>query len=87
MTPERIREKVEKMGYEDSVVDLMEWFSYRHISDEYVRNISKRCYDLAITLCNELTDNEELYLGLQDLLRAKDSFVRSAIRSQREGTK
>lgn len=83
MTPEKIKAAVEALGYTGSFVDLMEWFAYDHIADPFIRGFSKQCYDLAMNMCNDLTDNEELYLGLQDLLKAKDSFVRSAIRSRK----
>ena len=59
----------------------MGFFSYDHLPKGPLRSTSKACSDLAHLMFDDANlDGEQLTLGLQRLLEAKDCFVRSAIK-------
>jgi hypothetical protein len=70
------------MSRHPAVVALLRWFSYDHLPKGPVRLVSQQCCELAHELAASLPDDPELSDGLRELLKAKDAFVRAAIRAQ-----
>jgi hypothetical protein len=66
--------------YHPAVADVLGHFAYEHLP-EYLQAISKPVCELAHQMAEQL-DGPQLTIGLQDLLRAKDAFVRAAVRPQ-----
>lgn len=58
---------------------LMRYFAYQHLP-EHLQAASKPCHDLAVILVSTLPDGPELTKGLNELLAAKDWFVRAAVK-------
>ncbi len=63
-----------------AVADALSHFEYAHLP-EHLQAISKPVHDLAHHMAEHL-DGPQLTIGLQDLLRAKDAFVRAAVRPE-----
>ena len=57
---------------------IMKFFNYGHLP-EYLQNISKPFWELAMRLHELLPDNEERKVSLRKLLESKDAAVRSNI--------
>jgi len=62
-----------------SVQDAARWFDFGHLPAGPMREVSKAACQLAYTMIASLPDTPQLTLGLHDLLRAKDCFVRAAL--------
>jgi hypothetical protein len=58
---------------------MMQFFTYDHLSDERLKDISAECCRVAEYMCRELPMNAETTTGLRKLLEAKDCFVRAAL--------
>lgn len=58
---------------------LLKFFSYDHLPENQLRDVSKSCADLANKLVGELPSSPETTAGLRKLLEAKDCFVRAAL--------
>ncbi len=67
------------MGRHPSVREVAGYFSWAHLPKGPLREASKACGQLAWTMIASLPDTPQLTLGLHDLLRAKDCFVRAAL--------
>lgn len=65
-------------GKNQAVVAVARYFEYEHLP-VHLQDISKQVYLLAETMINSLPDNPQLTLGLNNLLIAKDCFVRAAL--------
>jgi len=64
-----------------SIVNKMHYFEYEHLPEGPLRDTSQQCWELAWKMYyNEDLEGEQLTLGLQRLIEAKDCFVRSAIK-------
>jgi hypothetical protein len=62
-----------------AILAKMSFFEYEHLP-EHLRRVSQRFHDLAWdAFHNGELDGEQLTLGLQKLLEAKDCFVRAAL--------
>ena len=61
---------------------IMEFFSYKHLTDNDLQSISIECADLAHSMNETLSDGPEKSAGLRKLLEAKDCFVRSVIQGR-----
>jgi hypothetical protein len=69
------------MDRHPSAMAKLKYFEYIHLPEGVLRETSKRCHDLAYDMfLNEALDGEQLTLGLQRLIEAKDCFVRSALK-------
>jgi hypothetical protein len=66
--------------YHPAVADVLGHFAYDHLP-VHLQVVSKPICELAHQMAAEL-DGPQLTIGLQDLLRAKDAFVRAAVRPQ-----
>lgn len=58
---------------------IARYFSFEHLGQPHLRDISKNCHDLAALMLDALPDSPELTAGLRKLLEAKDCFVRAAL--------
>jgi hypothetical protein len=56
-------------------------FSFEHIAEGELREISEQCTAHAQRMVDTLPDGPELSAGLRKLLEAKDCFVRAALLS------
>jgi hypothetical protein len=65
-----------------STLQLLRWFSFKHLPSNATRDISHACRNLAEEMIANLNDGPELTTGLRKLLEAKDCFVRQAIADQ-----
>jgi hypothetical protein len=65
-------------SHHPSTEHVLQFFAYDHLP-EHLQVISAACYDLAHEMAEVLPDGPELTVGLRDLLRAKDCFVRAAV--------
>ncbi len=57
---------------------LMRYFNYQHLP-ENLQAVSKKFYDTAKFINQELPDNDEAMEALRKLLEAKDCAVRSRL--------
>lgn len=57
---------------------MMRWFSYGHLP-EHLQKVSRRFYELAATLCEELEPSPERTVALRRILEAKDAACRAAL--------
>jgi hypothetical protein len=65
----------------ESVQSIMKFFSYDHLVNEDLVDISQMCHQLANEMCwDSRLDGPELTVGLRKLLEAKDCFVRAALK-------
>jgi hypothetical protein len=55
------------------------YFSYEHLPEGELRDVSKRCAELAIEMEAKLPDGPEKSAGMRKLLEAKDCFVRAML--------
>lgn len=58
---------------------LRRFFTYVHLKDENLRNVSLNFHTLAAHLDSQLPDGTEKDEGMRKLLEAKDCFVRAAL--------
>lgn len=58
---------------------ILRYFEYEHLTSETLREVSRKCADLAAEMDADLPDCEEKSAGLRSLLQAKDAFVRAAL--------
>lgn len=58
---------------------VIRYFSYEHLPEGKMREVSQLCCDLAFIMEKELPDGPEKSAGMRKLLEAKDCFVRSVI--------
>jgi hypothetical protein len=58
---------------------LLKFFSFDHLPENQLRDVSESCAVLAKKLVGELPPSPELTAGLRKLLEAKDCFVRAAL--------
>ena len=63
---------------------VMSFFTWDHLTDPDLRNLSREVCDLASLMYNQISDNPELTKGLRKLLEAKDCFIRAAIAARRD---
>lgn len=56
-------------------------FSFEHIAEGKLREVSAECYEFAQRMIDALPDGPELSAGLRKLLEAKDCLVRAALLS------
>lgn len=78
MNEKTLREMAE--GRHPEIVDIVRFFEYSHLP-QHLRSASEHFYYLAWSLlAMQETDNPQLTIALQDLLRAKDAFVRSMLK-------
>lgn len=68
------------LGRHPGVAHFQEMFAYDHLASGRLRDVSKRCADLAETMVEDLPDGPELTAGLRSLWEAKNSFVVQAAR-------
>lgn len=61
-----------------STTGLLRFFEYEHLPT-HLQATSRRCYQLAHAMVEDLPDGPELTTGLRKLLEAKDCFVRAAL--------
>lgn len=61
-----------------ATVQLLRFFEYEHLP-VHLQTMSRRCYQLAHAMVEDLPDGAELTTGLRKLLEAKDCFVRAAL--------
>lgn len=54
-------------------------FSFEHIAEGKLREVSERCAQFAQDMVDALPDGPELSAGLRKLLEAKDCMVRAAL--------
>lgn len=54
-------------------------FSFEHIAESKLRDISSECHAFAQRMIDALPDGPELSAGLRKLLEAKDCLVRAAL--------
>lgn len=54
-------------------------FSFEHIAEGKLREISQECHAFAQKMVDALPDGPELSTGLRKLLEAKDCLVRAAL--------
>lgn len=57
---------------------LMRWFTYAHLTDTEMMNVSKDCAELAARM-DDLKEGPEKTAGMRKLLEAKDCFVRAVL--------
>jgi hypothetical protein len=62
-----------------SVQQVAQYFSYDHLTNDKLRDVSRECAELAYYMLRVLEDSPELTVGLRKLLEAKDCFVRAAL--------
>lgn len=67
-------------GRHPSVAHFEEMFAYDHLATGRLKEVSKRCADLAETMVGDLPDGPELTAGLRALWEAKNCFVIQAAR-------
>ncbi len=58
---------------------ILRYFTYNHLPEGPLRDVSKECADLAEKLTAYLPLNGEQAAGLRKLLEAKDCFVRASL--------
>ena len=59
--------------------DLLKFFTYDHLKDDRLKEVSKQFADLAEWVDSELPESAESTVALRKLLEAKDAAVRSAL--------
>ena len=59
------------------VNSVLKHFQYYHLTGN-LKEVSKKCHDLAKELNEMLPDSEQKGIGFGKLLEAKDCFVRAA---------
>lgn len=67
-------------GRHPGVTHFKEMFAYDHLASGRLKEVSKRCADLAEAMVGDLPDGPELTAGLRSLWEAKNSFVVQAAR-------
>jgi hypothetical protein len=67
------------VGRHAAVVNIMQYFDFDHLPAGPLRTTSSHCAEFALLMVNSLPDNTMLTHGLDDLLSAKDCFVRAAL--------
>ncbi len=55
------------------------YFQYDHLPEGPLREVSKRCAELAEEMEQKLPDGPEKSAGMRKLLEAKDCFVRAML--------
>jgi hypothetical protein len=66
-----------KYKHEDTL-NLFKYFAYDHLPEPLL-SVSRQSYELAYAMTFYLPDNQQLRLGLLNLLQAKDAFVRASL--------
>ena len=61
-----------------ATLQLLRFFDFEHLP-QHLQPISRRCYQVAHAMVDDLPDGPELTTGLRKLLEAKDCFVRAAL--------
>jgi hypothetical protein len=54
-------------------------FSFEHIAEVRLRDVSRECHEFAQRMVDSLPDGPELSAALRKLLEAKDCLVRAAL--------
>lgn len=62
-----------------AVRDIARYFEYEHLPEGVLRATSEQCATLAQRMIEQLPDCPMLTRGLDNLLAAKDCFVRAAL--------
>lgn len=65
-------------GRHPAVRDAASFFSWAHLPEGPMREVSRAACQLAYTMIATLPDSPQLTIGLHELLAAKDAFVRAA---------
>lgn len=73
------KQRPDLSGRNPAVREVMRYFEFEHLAAGPLRDTSERCADLAWDMVASLGDCPMLTTGLNDLLRAKDAFVRAAL--------
>jgi hypothetical protein len=63
--------------------EALSHFEYGHLPVD-LQEYSRKCREVAYWMAENLQDSPQLRFGLQDLLRAKDCFVRAMVASREE---
>lgn len=63
-------------GRHPAVAAALSHFRFEHLPP-YLQEVSRPCAELAHAIVAACPDDPQLTIGLQDLLRAKDAFVRA----------
>jgi hypothetical protein len=68
-------------GRHPAVRDIAQYFEFEHLP-EHLQQVSQACATLAQDMIDALPDCPMLTRGLDNLLTAKDCFVRAAVRHE-----
>jgi len=66
------------------VAEILCFFTYRHLQQGPLRDVSRRFAELAHSINVEVASSEEKLAGLRKLLEAKDCMVRAKVQENRE---
>lgn len=72
------------MARHPSTQQLLNFFDYRHLTSDRLRDVSTRFHRLAHELTDTLSDGPELTVALRKLLESKDAAVRHAVVTPQE---
>lgn len=75
-------ERQRQRELEREIDQILRWFQYGHLPEGLLQQVSKKFAVMALELVERMHYTEQVKLGLYDLLRAKDCFVRAAIAHQ-----
>lgn len=75
-------ERQRQRELEREIDQILRWFQYGHLPEGLLQQVSKKFAVLALELVERMHYTEQVKLGLYDLLRAKDCFVRAALAHQ-----
>lgn len=67
-------------GRHPGTMHFQQMFAYDHLASGRLKEVSKRCADLAEAMVGDLPDGPELTAGLRALWEAKNCFVVQAVR-------
>jgi len=73
--------QTEMVRLHPAIVNVLEFFSYQHLQQFEMREISREFHDLAWKLARLAPDDSQTMAALHDLLRAKDCGVRAVMRT------
>jgi hypothetical protein len=59
--------------------EILKFFTYEHLKNEHLKDVSKRFAELAEFIDSELPETAESTVALRHLLEAKDAAVRAAL--------
>lgn len=65
-----------------TATSLNQYFTWEHLRDEELKEVSKQCATLAEYMKDNLEDGPEKTAGMRKLLEAKDCFVRAKLTEQ-----